>query len=135
MVQVLSGLTKVKLGSLSPTRDLTFVKDTAQGFVKALESELGLGEVFNMGSGFEVSMGDVVGMIRDVSGRAVEVVEDAERVRPDASEVERLWSDSSRMTSTFEWSPGHAHREGLLRGLEKTYAWIHDQIRAGNTKQ
>ena len=128
MVQVLSGLTRVKLGSLTPTRDLTFVKDTAQGFVMALESELGLGEVFNMGSGFEVSMGDVVGMIRDVSGQPLEVMEDTERLRPEASEVERLWSDSSRMTSTFGWSPQHAQRNGLLRGLEKTYAWFSEHF-------
>jgi NAD dependent epimerase/dehydratase len=128
MVQVLSGLTKLKLGSLTPTRDLTFVKDTAQGFVKALESELGLGEVFNMGSGFEVSMGDVVGMIAEVSGQALEITEDVERLRPEASEVERLWSDSSRMSSTFGWSPEHTNRDGLLRGLEKTYAWFSEHF-------
>jgi NAD dependent epimerase/dehydratase len=128
MVQALSGATRVKLGALAPTRDLTFVTDTAQGFVKALESELGLGEVFNMGSGFEVSMGDVVDMIRDISGQGLEVVEDVERLRPEASEVERLWSDSSRMSKTFGWSPEHAGKEGLLRGLEKTYAWFREHF-------
>jgi dTDP-glucose 4,6-dehydratase len=124
MVQILSGLTTLRLGSLAPTRDLTFVKDTAQGFVTALESEAGLGEVFNMGSGFEISMGDVVDMIRGISGRPLEVTEDAERLRPEASEVERLWSDSSRMKNTFGWSPERANTEGLLRGLEETYEWF-----------
>lgn len=124
MVQVLSGITKLKLGSLTPTRDLTFVGDTARGFAKALESVDGVGEVFNMGSGFEISMGDVVEMIRSISGRSFEVVEDVERVRPEASEVERLWCDSSRMMNTFGWSPEHAHKDGLMRGLEKTYEWL-----------
>jgi len=124
MVQVLSGITKLKLGSLTPTRDLTFVGDTARGFAKALESVYGVGEVFNMGSGFEISMGDVVEMIRSISGRSFEVVEDVERVRPEASEVERLWCDSSRMMNTFGWSPEHAHKDGLMRGLEKTYEWL-----------
>jgi len=124
MVQVLSGARKLKLGSLTPTRDLTYVKDTAQGFVKALESEAGLGEVFNMGSGFEISMGDVVDMIRTLSSQSFDVVEDVERLRPDISEVERLWSDSARMKNTFDWSPVHAQKEGLLQGLEKTYEWF-----------
>jgi len=124
MVQVLGGVSQLKLGSLTPTRDLTYVKDTAQGFVKALESEAGLGEVFNMGSGFEISMGDVVDMIRTMSSQSFDVVEDAERVRPNTSEVERLWSDSTRMKNTFDWSPAHAHKEGLLQGLEKTYEWF-----------
>jgi NAD dependent epimerase/dehydratase len=124
MVQVLNGAARLKLGSLTPTRDLTFVKDTSQGFVKALESEAGLGEVFNMGSGFEISMGNVVNMISEISGRPLEVIEDIERLRPGASEVERLWSDSSRMQSTFGWSPEHADTEGLFRGLQKTYDWF-----------
>jgi len=101
-----------------------FILGSAQGFVKALESEAGLGEVFNMGSGFEISMGDVVDMIRTMSSQSFDVVEDAERVRPNTSEVERLWSDSTRMKNTFDWSPAHAHKEGLLQGLEKTYEWF-----------
>lgn len=128
MVQVLSGVSQLKLGALTPTRDLTYVKDTAQGFVKAMESEAGLGEVFNMGSGFEISMGDVVDMIRTMSGHSFDVVEDVERLRPDSSEVERLWSDSARMKNTFDWSPEHAHKEGLLQGLEKTYEWFSDNF-------
>ena len=126
MVQLLSGVRSLKLGSLSPTRDLTFVEDTANGFRLALESNEGVGEVFNMGSGFEVSMGEVLEMIGNISGSPFEVVEDQARIRPQASEVERLWSDSSKMMHTFGWSPEHASREGLVKGLEKTYAWFRD---------
>ena len=128
MVQVLSGARKLKLGSLTPTRDLTFVKDTARGFVKALESDAGLGEVFNLGSGFEISMADVMEMIRTISNQPFDVVEDFERLRPTASEVERLWSDSSQVKDIFGWSPVHTEKEGLVRGLEKTYEWFRNHF-------
>jgi NAD dependent epimerase/dehydratase len=124
IVQLLSGVESISLGSLSPTRDLTFVTDTAEGFRTVAEGTGGLGEVFNMGSGFEISMGEVVDMLCEISGRKVAVTEDPARVRPENSEVERLWSDSSKIESAFGWKPAHAGRDGLYRGLEKTYAWF-----------
>ncbi len=126
IVQLLSGAESMSLGSLSPTRDLTFVTDTAEGFRAVAEGTGGLGEVFNMGSGFEISMGEVVAMLSEISGRKVSVTEDPARVRPENSEVERLWSDSSKIESVFGWKPAHAGRDGLYRGLEKTYAWFRD---------
>ena len=126
IVQLLSGAESISLGSLSPTRDLTFVTDTAEGFRAVAEGTGGLGEVFNMGSGFEVSMGEVVEMLCEISGRKVAVTEDPARVRPESSEVERLWSDSAKFESAFGWKPAHAGRDGLYRGLEKTYAWFRD---------
>ncbi len=126
IVQLLSGTESISLGSLSPTRDLTFVSDTAEGFRVVAEGQGGLGEVFNMGSGFEISMGEVVEMLSEISGRQVAVSEDPTRVRPENSEVERLWSDSSKIESVFGWKPAHAGRDGLYRGLEKTYAWFRD---------
>jgi len=124
MVQILSGRKEIALGSLSPTRDLTYVSDTAQGYVSVAEGTGGLGQVFNMGSGFEVSMGDVAAMISGVAGQTVDIVEDPMRVRPENSEVERLWSDSTQLAQEFGWKPEHAGREGLYLGLEKTYAWF-----------
>lgn len=124
MVQHLSGQGELKLGSLSPTRDLTYVTDTAMGFVAALESNDGSGEVFNMGSGFEVSMKDVVGMISEISGRDIPVVTDESRLRPISSEVERLCAESSKMTTVFGWNPSFAGRAGLRKGLESTYEWL-----------
>ena len=126
IVQLLSGAESISLGSLSPTRDLTFVTDTAEGFRAVAEGTGGLGEVFNMGSGFEISMGEVVDMLSEISGRKVAVTEDPARVRPENSEVERLWSDSSKIEEAFGWKPAHAGRDGLYRGLEKTYAWFRD---------
>jgi NAD dependent epimerase/dehydratase len=126
IVQMLSGAESISLGSLSPTRDLTFVTDTAEGFRAVAEGTGGLGEVFNMGSGFEISMGEVVEMLCEISGRKVAVTEDPARVRPENSEVERLWSDSSKIENAFGWKPAHAGRDGLYKGLEKTYAWFRD---------
>ena len=126
MVQLLAGATELSLGSLDPTRDLTFVQDTARGFADALESDGGLGEVFNMGSGFEISMRDVVAMACEISGQSPEIAVDRERIRPADSEVERLWSDSSKMLDTFGWQPRLSGREGLYEGLEATYRWLKD---------
>lgn len=126
IVQMLAGAESITLGSLSPTRDLTFVSDTADGFRAVAEGDGGLGEVFNMGSGFEISMAEVADMLSEVSGRKIPVTQDPARVRPKNSEVERLWSDSSKIDATYGWKPSHAGREGLYRGLEKTYAWFRD---------
>jgi dTDP-glucose 4,6-dehydratase len=126
IVQMLSGVDSISLVSMSPTRDHTFVADTAEGFRAVAEGTGGLGEVFNMGSGFEISMGEIVKMLSEISGLKVVVTEDPARVRPENSEVERLWSDSSKIESAFGWKPSHSGRDGLYRGLEKTYAWFRD---------
>jgi dTDP-glucose 4,6-dehydratase len=132
MVQLLNGAQELSLGSLTPTRDLTFVKDTAAGFVAAAMSDKGCGEVFNMGSGFEISMADVVDRIAAISGVDTRITEDSSRIRPEASEVERLWSDSSKMRETFGWEPAHGGLEGFDRGLEKTFEWFRNNYtRAG----
>lgn len=125
-VQLLSGRRELELGSLTPTRDLTYVTDTACGFVDVLGSDLGLGQTFNMGSGFEVSMGDVLHMLCEIAGHQPEIVEVSSRVRPSQSEVQRLLSDSSRMTETFGWRPKLAGDGGLRAGLEATYTWLKD---------
>jgi dTDP-glucose 4,6-dehydratase len=132
MVQLLNGAQELSLGSLTPTRDLTFVEDTAAGFVAAAMSDKGCGEVFNMGSGFEISMADVADRIAAISGVNIRITEDSSRIRPEASEVERLWSDSSKMGETFGWEPPHGGLEGFDRGLEKTFEWFRNNYtRAG----
>lgn len=125
-VQLLSEAAELRLGSLETTRDLTFVKDTVAGFVTVLESDKGAGETFNMGSGFEISMREVVDMACEIAGRSLEVAVDKERIRPAESEVQRLWSDSSKMLETFGWAPQLVGRDGLFKGLEATYAWLKD---------
>ena len=126
IVQILSGARELSLGALSPTRDLTFVQDSAAGFRALVEGHGGEGEVFNMGSGFEISMAEVVDMLSEVSGRVLTVREDLPRVRPENSEVERLWSDSRKIAESFRWKPDHGGKEGLFSGLEKTFTWFRD---------
>lgn len=129
--QLLSGGTTLSVGAINTTRDLTFVSDTARGFADVVESQKGLGEVFNMGSEFEVSMGEVIEHLFEISGRRLELVTDAQRLRPEASEVARLWSDSARMFQTFGWSPTYGGRDGLRRGLAATFEWFKSSVNAG----
>lgn len=126
MIQLISGSKKLSLGSVSPTRDLTFVQDTVAGFRMVAEHEAGLGQVFNMGSGFEVGMSDVVEIIFEIAGRRIDVVSDNRRMRPQNSEVERLLADHSKITTTFGWRPENKGLDGLRVGLEKTYRWFRD---------
>ena len=132
IVQLLAERDELELGSLTPTRDLTYVEDTARGFVAALESDQGVGETFNMGSGFEISMAEVVDLLSEIAGREAAVIEATDRVRPAASEVQRLLSNSSRMAEVFGWKPEIGGKNGLKRRLATTYSWFEDnQNRSG----
>jgi len=122
--QLLAGLAEIRFGSLYPTRDLTFVSDTARGFADVLESSSGLGETFNMGSGFEVSMQEVFVKLCDIAGYQPEVLVDQDRLRPKESEVQRLYSNSGKIREAFGWQPRYAGVDGFRRGLEDTYAWF-----------
>lgn len=128
IVQLLSGATQLSLGSLTPTRDLTYVTDTARGFQAIAESGNGVGEVFNIGSGYEVSMGEVVKRLGEIIGLSVPIILEEKRLRPAHSEVERLWADNTKMCSTFDWKPDHDGVEGLRLGLEKTVRWFRDNL-------
>lgn len=122
--QIASGKKQITLGSLSPTRDFSYVTDTVAGFQAILESDQGLGETFNLGSGFEVSIQQLVELIVEIMNVDVEIVEDSARVRPDNSEVERLLADNSKVKNTFGWEPEHGGLEGFRKGLEKTINWF-----------
>lgn len=122
--QLATGARRIKLGALHPTRDFNYVADTVDAFISALKSDKGLGEVVNFGSNFEISIGDTVSLIADVMGTEVEIETDAVRLRPEKSEVERLWADNSRARALFGWEPRYAGVEGLRRGLSETAAWF-----------
>jgi len=122
--QIASGSRQIKLGSLHPTRDFSYVLDTAAGFAAALRASGGIGEVINIGSNFEVSMGETVSMIADVMGTKIEVVSDDGRIRPKGSEVERLWADNSKAERLLGWRPDYAGRDGFRRGLQQTVEWF-----------
>ncbi len=124
ITQIASGKSQIKLGAVSPTRDFNFVQDTVAGFIAALNSEKGLGEVVNFGSNFEISIGDTVKLIAEAIGTEVEVIADEARMRPENSEVERLWADNSKARVLFGWQPNYAGRDGFKRGLAETAAWF-----------
>ncbi|WP_366654184.1 NAD-dependent 4,6-dehydratase LegB [Fodinicurvata sp. EGI_FJ10296] len=122
--QIAAGARQVKLGALHPTRDFTHVRDTARGFVQAAGSDAAIGRVTNIGSGFEVSIGETAALIAEVMGGDVEIVADDARMRPAASEVERLFAGTKAAEALFGWSPEYGGREGFRRGLSETAEWF-----------
>ena len=122
--QIAKGERKIKLGSVAPTRDFNFVEDTVAGFISALNSEEGLGEVINLGSNFEISIGETVKLIAQIMCADIEIVVDDLRLRPENSEVERLWASNIKAKELFGWQPEYGDLEGLKRGLEKTVKWL-----------
>lgn len=130
--QFLGGLEKINVGSLQPTRDFVFVKDTAAAFYAAAKSNEADGEVINVGCNFEISIGDVIKLLTEIFGREVEVVSESKRLRPAASEVTRLWADNSKAKNLLGWQPDYAGLDGFRRGLEESIAWYRDPVRAKN---
>lgn len=126
ITQILAGAKQIRLGALHPTRDFSHVSDTVAGFIAMAESDAAIGEVVNIGSGFEISVGDTAKMIAEIMGAKVEIVSDDQRMRPDASEVERLWAGTDKARKLFGWSPAYAGRDGFRRGLEETVKWYAD---------
>ena len=124
ITQLAAGKRQIQLGAISPTRDFNFVTDIANGFIAALRSEAGLGEVINFGSNFEISIGDTVQLIGESMGVDVEVLTDKARMRPENSEVQRLWADNSKARELFGWTPAYGGREGFKRGLVETAEWF-----------
>lgn len=131
ITQIASGQRVIKLGALTPTRDFNFVADTVAGFIAVARGEAATGDVINIGSNFEVSIGDTARLIADVMNEEVEVVCDEARLRPEASEVERLWADRSKAERLLGWTPEYGGVSGFRRGLAETAAWFTD---AGNLR-
>ncbi|BAO43675.1 NAD-dependent 4,6-dehydratase LegB [Thiolapillus brandeum] len=127
ITQIANGQRRIKLGSLYPTRDFSYVEDTARGFMAALEAPKAIGEVINIGSGFEINIGDTARAIAEEMGVEIEIVTDDQRLRPEKSEVERLWADNSRAAQLLGWTPAYGGREGFGRGLGETIAWFEDK--------
>lgn len=123
ITQLFSGAEEIHLGSLHPTRDLTYVTDTAAGFIALAECDEAVGRDVNLGVGEEITIGDLATLLMDITGRQVPIVSKDERLRPGKSEVERLLSDNSLVRALTVWKPGVSLREGLSR----TAAWFSDE--------
>lgn len=115
ITQIASGMTEIKVGDLTPTRDFNFVEDTARGFLAIARSPLTIGEEVNIATGMEVSMQETLDMIAEVMGKKVTWVRDEQRIRPSSSEVFRLCGDNSKIKTLTDWSPQVDLREGLKR--------------------
>lgn len=124
ITQIAGGARRIKLGSVEPTRDFNYVADTVGGFLAALTSNAGIGEVVNIGSGFEISIADTAHLIAELMGVKIEIEHDAVRIRPQRSEVDRLWASNAKAQRLFGWAPRFAGIEGLRKGLEQTIAWF-----------
>jgi NAD dependent epimerase/dehydratase len=122
--QILAGKTEIKLGSLTPTRDFNFVLDTAEAFIKVAESEKTIGEVINAGSNYEITIGDTVKKIIKIIGKDVKILCDDERIRPENSEVNRLWADNAKIKELTDWTPNY----NIDQGLEATVEWVKNNM-------
>jgi dTDP-glucose 4,6-dehydratase len=132
--QIANGESRLKLGAIRPTRDFNYVEDTVSGFVASLESKNGLGEVINLGSNYEISIEDLVYLIAKLMNVDVEIETDEQRLRPDKSEVERLWADNGKAGELLNWHPIYSNLEGLTKGLEKTIEWFSNPQNLRNYK-
>jgi NAD dependent epimerase/dehydratase len=126
IIQLAGGRRRIQLGAVHPTRDFTFVTDTVAGFIAALTAERVVGEVINLGSGFEISIAETAQAIADVMGTTVEIALDEQRLRPEKSEVERLWASNEKALKLLNWSPQFAGLDGFKRGLATTIEWFKD---------
>ena len=126
--QIAAGERKLKLGALHPTRDFTFVHDTAYGFMQAMECQDCVGEITNIGSGFEISINDTVELIAECMGVEIEIVKDEQRTRPADSEVERLFAGVQKAQRLFGWTPKYSGRDGFKLGISKTASWFQDPV-------
>lgn len=124
ITQIANGCKKIKLGSLHPTRDFTFVIDTVMAFIAIAESENSIGEVINVGSNFEITMENTAEIIAKLMDADIEIVEDVQRIRPVKSEVERLWADNIKIKRLTNWKPEYLNIEGFKCGLQKTIEWF-----------
>jgi NAD dependent epimerase/dehydratase len=118
--QILAGQSEIKLGSLSPTRDFNYVEDTCGGLIALAESDASVGTTTNIGSGAEISIGELANLLKEMTGSSIEIVSDEQRNRPAGSEVERLLCDYGKL---FEMT-GYKPRTPIQEGLRKTIDWF-----------
>ena len=124
ITQIARGERRIKLGALSPTRDFNYVKDTVRGFIEVAGSDQTVGEVVNIGSGFEISIRETAQTIAGIMDVEIEIITDDSRIRPVHSEVERLHADIAKAVRLFNWKPEYGHGEGFRNGLRETADWF-----------
>ena len=116
--QIASGKKEIELGDITPTRDFNYVEDTCRGFIALAESDEAIGQTVNIGSNFEISVGDTLNLIKEIMNSDVKFITDDQRLRPEKSEVFRLWCDNTLINSLTGFEPQVNIKEGLTRTVE-----------------
>jgi NAD dependent epimerase/dehydratase len=120
ITQIASGKKQIQLGDTTPTRDFNYVADTCRGFLELARCNEAVGETVNIGSNYEISVGDTLNLIRELMGSDVEFLTDQQRIRPGKSEVFRLWCDNTKIRGLTGFQPQYDIRQGL----QKTIDWL-----------
>lgn len=124
ITQLAAGQHKIKLGSTTPTRDFNYIEDTLSGFEAVMNSSKSIGEVINIGSAFEVSIEDTAKMIAKIMNKRLEIEEDIQRIRPQKSEVNRLFASNEKAKRLLNWTPKYGNLEGMKKGISHTIDWF-----------
>ncbi len=122
--QIANGQKNIQLGATSPTRDFNFIADTVAGFIAMAEADTVMGETINLGSNYEVSIGDTAQTIARLLGADITITTDEQRLRPEKSEVNRLWACNQKAQKLLDWRPEYGSIEGFSRGLQQTIQWF-----------
>jgi len=130
ITQIASGMKQIKLGDTTPTRDFNYVEDTCRGFLELARCNEAIGQTVNIGSNYEISVGDTLQLIKELMDSDVEFVTDHDRIRPEKSEVFRLWCDNTRIHALTGFKP----RFDIRQGLQHTIAWMTQPANLANYK-
>jgi len=120
ITQIYNGEKEIKLGDVTPTRDFNYVDDTCRGFIALAECDESIGQTVNIGSNFEISIGDTLNLIKELMDSDVKFITDKQRIRPEKSEVFRLWCDNSKIEELTGFRP----QVDIKEGLQRTIDWI-----------
>lgn len=120
ITQIASGMKEIKLGDITPTRDFNYVEDTCRGFLAIASCDQTIGKTVNIGSNFEISIGDTLNLIKKIMRSDVQFVVDEQRIRPEKSEVNRLWCDNTLINQLTGFKPLY----DIEKGLSKTIEWF-----------
>jgi NAD dependent epimerase/dehydratase len=118
ITQIANGKKQIKLGDVTPTRDFNYVADTCRGFLELARCDKAIGETVNIGSNFEISVGDTLNMIKELMGSDVKFLTDEQRLRPEKSEVFRLWCDNTKIRELTGFEPAYDIRTGLKETID-----------------
>lgn len=127
ITQVLSNSKIIKLGSLYPTRDFSYIDDTVDGFIAMAKNNNSIGEIINIGSGYEVSISDLYHIICNIMKKYPKIHKDKTRIRPKKGEVYRLKADNKKAKKLINWQPKYKNKKGIKDGLIKTIEWFSNE--------